>query len=54
MAVTSVDLVESKANHDAIESALQDWVDNTTFTTVHHAEQVYEHRDRTGVAIFYE
>lgn len=54
MAVTSVDIVEASGNKDSAETNLQNWVDTTTFTTVHHVAPVYEHRDRIGLAIFYE
>lgn len=54
MAVTSVDIVEAHPNHDDAETNLQNWIDTTTFTTVHAVVPIYEHRGRIGVAIFYE
>lgn len=54
MAVTSVDVVESSADKGSAESALQNWIDTTTFSTVHHVAPIYGHPNRIALAIFYE
>jgi len=49
-----VDVVESKANRDAVEEAVQNWLDsNTTATSLDHVAPVYEKRDRIGLAMIH-
>jgi hypothetical protein len=49
-----VDVIEAKANKDAVESAIQTWLDNNSaITSLDHVKTVYEHRDRVGIAMIH-
>ena len=49
----SVDTVEANANAGAIESAIQDWLDNNAVTAVDDTETTKIGRDRVVVTIMY-
>lgn len=49
-----VDVVESKANRDAVEQAIQTWLNNNSgATSLDHVVPAYEHRDRVGLAMIH-
>lgn len=49
-----VDVIEAKANRDAVESTIQAWLtNNSTITSLDSVERVYEHRDRVGLAMIH-
>jgi len=50
----SATVVESKANRDAVESAVQTFLDdNAGVTSIDDVEKVYEKVDRVGILITY-
>ncbi|GGO03520.1 hypothetical protein [Haloarcula pellucida] len=52
MVSDDVDVVEAKANRDAVEAAIQTWLDNNSAaTSLDHVAPVYEKRDRIGLAM---
>lgn len=48
-----VDVIESKANRDAIEAAVQTWLDNNTGATLDFVVPAVEKRDRVMLAMIH-
>jgi hypothetical protein len=49
-----VDVVEAKADRDAVESAIQTWLnDNSAASSLDHVVPTYEKRDRVGLAMIH-
>lgn len=49
----SVEVIESKRNRDAVESTIQDWLDDNSPESLDQVKTVYEMNDRVGIAMIY-
>lgn len=49
----SVEVIESKRDRDAVQTAIQTWLDNNSPTSIDHVKVVYELSNRVGIAVLY-